>query len=265
MPETDSCKIEIQKVYDQLIKYAEDLHTAINLLKKSHLDLEKAYIDTISRLAQAVEYKDEATGHHVLRIRFFSALLADSFGLPSEQVLTIYNSAAMHDVGKISIPDAILLKPGPLTTEEFTIMQTHTTMGAQLLANSKSSLLETGRIIALHHHERWDGKGYPAGLAGEDIPIEGRIVALADTYDALRSERSYKKRYSLEKTLSILSDGSGNHFDPQLVDAFFTTLHRIKYVDTVLRKTEQQDANALFAELLPECDAKRYASVTTIL
>lgn len=265
MPENNSCKIEIQKAYDQLIKYAEDLDVTINLLKKSHRDLEMAYIDTISRLAQAVEYKDEATGHHVLRICFFSALLADAFGLPSERVLTIYNSAAMHDVGKISIPDAILLKPGSLTTNEFSIMKTHTTVGAKLLANSKSSLLETGRIIALHHHERWDGKGYPSGLAGENIPIEGRIVALADVYDALRSERSYKKAFSLEKTLSILEDGAGNHFDPHLVDAFFSTFERIEYVDTVLRKTEQQDVNALFAELLPECDVTGYTSVTTIL
>lgn len=265
MPKDNTCEHEVKEAYAQLIKYAEDLHTTINLLKDSHLDLEMAYVDTVNRLAQAVEYKDEATGHHVLRICFFSAILAHSLGLSNDKVLRIYNSAAMHDVGKISIPDSILLKPGPLTTEEFEIMKTHTTVGAKLLANSKSSLLETGHIIALNHHERWDGTGYPNGLTGTNTPIEGRIVGLVDVYDALRSERPYKKPYSMEKTTAIIRNSSGKHFDPQLVNAFFDNLSRFAHVDTILRNPDQQDIELLFKEVLPECTLTHSSSITNIL
>lgn len=265
MPKNNACEAEVKEAYAQLIKYAEDLHTTINLLKDSHLDLEMAYVDTINRLAQAVEYKDEATGHHVLRICFFSAILAHALKLPNDKVLGIYNSAAMHDVGKISIPDAILLKPGPLTKEEFEIMKTHTTVGAKLLANSKSSLLKTGQIIALNHHERWDGTGYPNGLKGARTPIEGRIVGLVDVYDALRSDRPYKKAYSLAKTTAIIRNNSGKHFDPQLVKAFFKNLSSFEHVDGILRRPEPQDLDALFKEVLPDCDATHSMSIANIL
>lgn len=265
MPEYNPCELEVKEAYAQLIKYAEDLRTTIRLLKDSSLDLEMAYVDTVNRLAQAVEYKDEATGHHVLRICFFSAILAQALGLPNEKILRIYNSAAMHDVGKISIPDSILLKPGPLTTEEFEIMKTHTTVGAKLLANSKSTLLETGHIIALNHHERWDGTGYPNGLTGTKTPIEGRIVGLVDVYDALRSVRPYKKAYSMEKTTAIIRNSSGKHFDPQLVKAFFKNLSRFEHVDKILRNPNQQDVKVLFKEVLPDCTLTYNSSITNIL
>lgn len=235
MTKDDTCQFELREAHAQLIKYAEDLHKALSLLKNSHLELEMAYVDTVNRLAQAVEYKDEATGQHVLRICFFSAILAHALGMPNDRILRIYNSAAMHDVGKISIPDEILLKPGPLTAEEFEIMKAHTTVGAKILANSKSNLLKTGQIIALNHHERWDGTRYPNGLKGSKTPIEGRIVGLVDVYDALRSDRPYKKAYSLEKTSAIIQQSCGKHFDPRLVKAFFENLPRITYIDEMLR------------------------------
>lgn len=265
MPKDTTCEFELKEAHAQLLKYAEDLHTTINLLRDSHLELEMAYVDTVNRLAQAVEYKDEATGHHVLRICFFSAILAHALGLPNDKILRIYNSAAMHDVGKISIPDAILLKPGPLTSEEFEIMKTHTTVGAKLLANSKSHLLETGHIIALNHHERWDGTGYPNGLIGTNTPIEGRIVGLVDVYDALRSERPYKRAYSLKKTISIIKNSSGKHFDPQLVKAFLQNITRFNHVDEKLRNPERQDVEMLFKEVLPDCPLTHSSSITKIL
>ncbi|MEZ6853616.1 HD-GYP domain-containing protein [Halodesulfovibrio aestuarii] len=265
MSNNDACEAKVKEAYDQLIKYAEDLHTTINLLKNSHRDLELAYVDTINRLAQAVEYKDEATGHHVIRICFFSAILANALKLPNNRVLRIYNSAAMHDVGKISIPDSILLKPGPLTKEEFEIMKTHTTVGARLLANSRSPLLKTGQLIALNHHERWDGTGYPRGLKGSGTPIEGRIVGLVDVYDALRSERPYKKAYSLAKTTAIIRKNSGKLFDPQLVKAFFDNLSSFEHIDRILRNSDPQDIEALFKELLPDCKQNDSISITTFL
>ncbi|SIO16153.1 HD-GYP domain-containing protein [Halodesulfovibrio marinisediminis] len=265
MPNDKTCQLELKEAHAQLFKYAEDLHKTITMLKNSHLELEMAYVDTVNRLAQAVEYKDEATGDHVLRICFFSAVLAHALGLSNEKVLRIYNSAAMHDVGKISIPDSILLKPGPLTAEEFEIIKTHTTVGAKILSNSKSSLLETGQVIALNHHERWDGTGYPNGLKGSRTPIEGRIVGLVDVYDALRSERPYKKPYSLEKTTTIIQQSSGKHFDPRIVKAFFENLPRITYIDDMLRSPKQHDVERLFKEVLPDCPLTHSFSITSIL
>jgi len=262
MPSNDACQLEIKNAYDQLIRYAEDLHLTINLLNSSQHNLELAYVDTVNRLAQAVEYKDEETGHHVSRICFFSAILAQAMGLSKDHILRIYNSAAMHDVGKISIPDSILLKNGRLTNEEFDIMKTHTILGAKLLSNSKSKLLETGRIIALNHHERWDGAGYPQGLVKDETPIEGRIVGLVDVYDALRSERPYKPSFSMEKTLKIIRKSSNTHFDPTLVEAFFDTLSHFTQVDEALRQSNFNDPKALFKRVLPECDLASCASFT---
>lgn len=265
MVKDNTCELELKKAHNQLIKYAQDLHTAINKLKDSHFELEMAYIDTVNRLAQAVEIKDKHTGHHGLRIRFFSAILAHALELPNEKVLRIYNSAAMHDVGKISIPDSILLKPGPLTEKEFEVMKTHTTIGAKLLANSKSNLLRTGRIIALNHHERWDGTGYPNGLKGSNTPVEGRIVGLVDVYDALRFERPYKKPFSLEKTLSIIKQSSGKHFDPLIVETFFKYLPSFTYIDEKLKTPNRLDEESLFKEILPDCSLNHRASITKIL
>ncbi|MCG8531936.1 MAG: HD domain-containing protein [Desulfovibrionales bacterium] len=262
MPTSNDCSIQLRKAHAQAKEYADKLQQTVRMLKDSHFKLEMAYADTISRLAQAIEYKDEETGHHVLRISFFSAILANAIGLPKDQVLRIYNSASMHDLGKIGIPDAILLKPDKLTEAEFNIVKTHTTIGAKLLTNSNSHLLETGMRIALTHHERWNGTGYPNGLSGENIPIEGRIVCLVDVYDALKSERPYKHEFPQKKALRILRHGKGTHFDPKLVETFFDNLPRLSMVEDTLRSATTINEEQLFHTVLPDCDMRACFAVS---
>jgi putative two-component system response regulator len=188
-------------------------------------ELKQAYLDTINRLAMAAEFKDEDTGDHILRISGFSALMAEKYGLSSDEVQTIRYSSPMHDVGKIGIPDSILLKKGMLTPEEFDIMKTHTSIGGRILADSKSKILETAEMIALSHHEKWNGEGYPEGLAGEDIPVSGRIVGLVDAFDALTSRRPYKDPYPVDVACKIIQNERGKHFDPDLTDIFLNNIH----------------------------------------
>ncbi len=182
--------------------------------------IKEAHLDTIYRLAIAAEYRDEDTALHLKRMSNYSAIIARHYGLPEDRCEIVLYASPMHDVGKLGIPDAILLKPGRLTSIEREIMQTHTSIGAKILSGSQSELLEISRIIALTHHEKFDGNGYPLGLAGEDIPIEGRIVALADVFDALTSRRCYKPAYELEKVMAMLNSDRGKHFDPGVFDAF---------------------------------------------
>ncbi len=189
-------------------------------LMHSHAELRDAYLDTINRLSIATEYKDLDTGAHIERMGRMSALLAGALGLNANAVENIRYGAPMHDVGKIGIPDTILLKRGALTAQEFEIMKTHTTIGARILANPKSSILSCAREIALSHHEHWDGGGYPLGLARQDIPIAGRIVRLADVFDALVSVRPYKRPYPFQVAVDLIRRGSGTQFDPAVVEAF---------------------------------------------
>lgn len=174
----------------------------------------------IRRLGRAAEFKDNETGNHVLRMSHYARLIAEAHGLGSEAADIIYSTAPMHDIGKIGIPDSILLKPGKLDAEEWKIMKQHPLMGAEIIGKHENELLETARVIALSHHEKWDGSGYPLGLKGEDIPLEGRIVAIADVFDALLSVRPYKPALPLEEALHYLESQSGRHFDPQLIGAF---------------------------------------------
>jgi len=172
--------------------------------------------EVINRLGLAAEYRDNETGNHIIRMSRYSQLLALEYGLSSKQAEIILNAAPMHDIGKIGIPDSVLLKPGKLDADEWKTMQTHVSIGAEILSGHPSHLMEAARIIALHHHEKWDGSGYPAGLKGESISIEGRICAIADVFDALLSERPYKKPWSIENTLALIEEQAGKHFDPQL-------------------------------------------------
>ncbi len=181
----------------------------------------------IRRLGRAAEFKDNETGNHVLRISYYVRLIAEAHGLGQEAVDIIANTAPMHDIGKIGIPDALLLKPGPLNADEWRIMRHHPLMGAKIIGKHDNELLETARIIALNHHEKWDGSGYPRGLKGSDIPLEGRIVAIADVFDALVSVRPYKPAFPLDDALQILERESGRHFDPQLLHAFHEALPEI--------------------------------------
>jgi putative two-component system response regulator len=183
-------------------------------------ELEIAADDLISKLALAGEFRDNETGNHVKRVCLFSRLIAKAYGLPDHICQMIEQAAPMHDIGKIGIPDSILLKPGPLNDEERQIMESHAEVGAKILDQHGSHVVQMGRTIALSHHEKWDGTGYPNNLPGESIPIEGRIVALVDVFDALTSNRPYKKAWSFEKALNFIQDQRGKHFDPTLVDIF---------------------------------------------
>ncbi|MCK4571156.1 HD domain-containing protein, partial [Candidatus Bipolaricaulota bacterium] len=173
---------------------------------------------------------------HLRRMSNYSFIVAKKLGLPPKQCELILQASPMHDVGKIGVPDAILLKPGKLDAEEWMIMKEHTTFGRKILAGSTSDLLQAGEVIAMTHHEKWDGSGYPNGLSSEDIPIEGRITAIADVFDALTSRRPYKEPFSVEKSMDIIKEGRDSHFQPEVVDAFFTQVDAIleqkaKYVD----------------------------------
>jgi putative two-component system response regulator len=186
--------------------------------------LRHSYRETIQRLARAVEFRDNDTGDHVERMSGLCLMIAQGLGLDEDHCDRLREASVMHDAGKIAIPDSILLKPGPLTTEERRQMETHTTIGHDLLAGSTSPLLDLAAIIALTHHERYDGTGYPQGLAGPDIPVEGRIVAVADVYDALTSDRVYRPAMPVSEALAILEAGRGTHFDPLVLDAFLAGL-----------------------------------------
>lgn len=190
-------------------------------LQEAYSRLKKASSETVWRLSTAAEYRDDDTGAHVKRMSHYSATVGRQMGMTEEAVDMLLQASPMHDVGKIGIPDRILLKPGKLDDEEWAIMRRHCKMGADILAGSDSSVLQMAEAVALCHHEKWDGSGYPRRLGGTDIPLVGRVVAIADVFDALTSVRPYKGAFPLEKAYSIIREGRGGHFDPDVVDAFF--------------------------------------------
>lgn len=181
-------------------------------------------LEIVQRLGRASEYRDNETGRHILRMSHSAALLAKQIGWSQERCDLLLYASPMHDLGKIGISDTILLKPARLTDEERTIMETHTLIGADILAGSSNELLETARVIALTHHEKWDGSGYPSKLTGTEIPIEGRIAAIVDVFDALTSKRPYKKAWPIEDAVADMKEQSGRHFDPELVEHFLAIL-----------------------------------------
>lgn len=190
-------------------------------LIKAFETIKSASLDTILRLSRAAEYKDEDIGAHILRMSNYSAAIAGRMGLDEKVVDSILYAAPMHDIGKIGTPDSILLKPGKLDPDEWEIMKQHTVNGGRILEGSDAEFIKLGEVIALTHHERWDGNGYPNGLKGTQIPLAGRIVAIGDVFDALTSKRPYKKPFSLERSYHIIKEARGSHFDPDVVDAFF--------------------------------------------
>jgi putative two-component system response regulator len=183
--------------------------------------------DTIFRLSRAAEYRDPETGAHVLRMAHYSKLIAQRLGLPEVFQDLLFHSAPMHDIGKVGTPDNILLKPGKLTDDEMVIMRQHAEIGHEILRDSPSPVLQMAAIIALSHHERFDGSGYPQGLVGHDIPLAGRIVAVADVFDALTSERPYKRAWPVEEAVKYMRDQAEKHFDPSCVDVFFSDLNEV--------------------------------------
>lgn len=218
-----------------------------NDLRRALSELEIAQAETVRRLSMAVEFRDEDTGAHIERIGRFSTLLAEQVGMSAEFCRRISYAAPLHDVGKVAIPDAILLKEGQLTDAERAVVETHTEEGYRLLRGSSSSILDMGATIALSHHERWDGGGYPRGLSGEQIPVEGRIVAIADVFDALTSDRVYREAFSVERAREMMLAESAKHFDPVLLAAFFQALARTGAAE---RTRGRRDRSALVSSAL---------------
>ncbi|MFA5679117.1 MAG: HD domain-containing phosphohydrolase [Pseudomonas sp.] len=190
-------------------------------------ELRRTRFQVVQRLGMAAEYRDEETGGHILRMSHTCALLARTIGWDAEQAELLLHASPMHDIGKIGIPDAILLKPGFFEAHEWEVMKTHTTIGKRLLDGDDSELMRMASEIAYTHHEKWDGSGYPQGLKGKGIPLSGRIVALADVFDALMSPRPYKRAWAVEQALDAIRTSREKHFDPMLVDAFFDQLPAI--------------------------------------
>jgi putative two-component system response regulator len=201
------------KLADMVDQRTQALNTALAELRESNLDM-------VYRLAAAAESKDPETAAHLLRMSNYCAMLAQKLGLPGDEVDIILHASPLHDIGKIAIPDAILMKPGPLDDNEWQIMRTHTHHGARILANSPNRILQVAEEIALTHHEWFNGAGYPGGLKGVDIPLLGRLSAVADVFDALTSPRPYKAPFPAAKAADILREGRGTHFDPEILDLF---------------------------------------------
>ncbi len=215
----------------------QDLDTATARLERLQSELEVARHETIERLARAAEYRDDETAAHLHRMSHYCHLLARSAGLDEYTAEALRIASPMHDVGKIGIPDHILLKPGRLTGDEFTVMKQHAEIGYRILCDSNSQLMKLAASIAHTHHEKWNGSGYPRALHGEAIPIEGRIAAIADVFDALTSNRPYKLAWSIDDALDYMRTGRGQHFDPNLVDLFIDSLDAVLQIRDRFQET----------------------------
>jgi HD-GYP domain-containing protein (c-di-GMP phosphodiesterase class II) len=226
----DELRLRAEDLNENLVHRAEieeRLRSTILELERSETALNHSQEETIMRLSLAVESRDAETGLHIERMGRYCALIATKVGWATDRCELMRIASPLHDVGKIAIPDAVLQKPGALTPEERVQMERHAEIGHQILVGSDSPLLDLAARIALTHHEQWDGTGYPNGTAGEDIPIEGRIAAIADVFDALTSDRVYRKAMSIDRALSIMTEGRGSHFDPTLLDIFFASIDEV--------------------------------------
>lgn len=190
-------------------------------------ELAQTRLEVIRRLGRAAEFRDNETGLHVIRMSNYAYVIARRLGIDESWCQLLLNAAPMHDVGKIGIPDSILLKPGPLTPEEWAIMKRHPVIGAEIIGSETNELLRMSSEIALCHHEKWDGSGYPNGLKGAEIPLSARIVAIADVFDALTTERPYKSAWTVEAAVNLVTENAGRHFDPELVQIFLSVLPEI--------------------------------------
>lgn len=246
----------------EVVRRAENVLTARVLLRerarealrleeavqKRTRELEESQLEIVRSLGRAGEYRDNETGMHVLRMSRYCELLAKAAGLGDAFAKQLLEASPMHDVGKIGIPDSILLKPGKLEPREFEIMKSHAAIGAEIIQNCGTPLLEMARTVARCHHEKWDGTGYPAGLKGEDIPIEARVVAICDVFDALTSHRPYKRAWPVEEAVALLQRDAGKHFDPKLVPVFLSILPAVLEVKNTFPDPEEEQQPAALAQ-----------------
>jgi putative two-component system response regulator len=235
----------VRKLNDRAALLASEVARATHALQEREEEI-------ILRLALSVEYRDNDTGDHTLRVAKYSRMIAEGLGLPERLCRDIYLAAPLHDVGKVATPDHILLKPGKLTPDEIAVMQTHTTIGASILAGSRCELIQLAADIAVGHHERWDGKGYPNKLKGEEIPIAARIVAVADVFDALATARPYKEAMPLPVARQHLENGRGLHFDPTCVDVFLARWDDVVTIATERLRLHPKDGAPLQPSLPPD-------------
>ena len=253
--------LKVKAYNDLMINYRKELESEVTSrteeLNQAFERIKAASLDTIYRLSMASEYKDEDTGAHIKRMSRYCAAIARRMGLDESTVETILYAAPMHDLGKIGIPDLILMKPARLNQVEWEIMKQHTVIGANILKGSDAEFIRLGETIAWSHHEKWDGSGYPNSLKGVEIPIAARIAAIGDVFDALTSKRPYKEPFSVEKSLATIREGRGRHFDPDVVDAFFTIQDEILTIKEQYSEDNQQafdipELKALLQQYNPE-------------
>ncbi|NWF91671.1 MAG: two-component system response regulator [Syntrophaceae bacterium] len=236
--------LKVKAYNDHMRNYQKELEAEVAKrtaqLRQAFKKLREVSLESICHLCRAAEYRDENTGDHIKRMSYYASAVARKMGLSKQTVEDLLYTVPMHDAGKIGIPDHILLKPGKLNDEEWEIMRQHTVMGAQILAGSGARFIKLAQTIALTHHERWDGSGYPKGLKGSKIPLVGRIAAIADVFDALTSKRPYRvKPFSVEEAFNYIREESGRHFDPKVVDAFFAAK------DEIMRIKEDIETNIM--------------------
>jgi len=240
--------LEKRQLKEEVRRYQKGLEELVDRrtreLREALERVELASLETVTRLSKAADKRDDETGNHVLRIRSFSAALCRDLCIPKEETDLVYVASSMHDIGKIGIPDAILLKPGRLNEREFEIMKQHSLIGAEILRDSDSRMLQIAEAIALSHHEKWDGSGYPSGLSGNNIPLYGRIVAVADVFDALTTKRCYKPAFSFDVAADIIVKSSGTHFDPEMVQTF---LHCREEFETIKLQFGEQESPSVAA------------------
>ncbi|XPV76664.1 MAG: HD domain-containing phosphohydrolase [Desulfovibrio sp.] len=233
--------MQMKKTQDRLRQYQAHLEKRVKVrtryLRKAVDELieqkkktESAHRESILCLSSAAEMRDKETADHVHRMSEYATIIMEALDMPQDELELVRDAMPLHDVGKIGISDTILLKEGPLTDEEWDVMREHPVIGETILSTGTSELLKVGKVISLSHHEKWDGSGYPHGLAGEDIPLYGRIAAIADVFDALTTARPYKKAFSQEKAINIMTEGRGQHFDPMLLDLFLSNMAKVEGV-----------------------------------
>lgn len=242
------------RVYNMLKLKERDefLNTSLDVMESNLLEklqmLEHTQLEIVIRLGKAAEFRDDETGRHIERLADYVNFIAEELGLKLEQSMMLRYGTPMHDVGKIGIPDGVLLKPGKLTDDEFKIIKLHTVIGGKILSGTTLPLLELAREIAVSHHERWDGNGYPLGLKGKDIPRSGRIVAIVDVFDALTSNRVYKEAWPNEEAIEYIKEQREKHFDPEVVDAFLGIVDKIIRVKNI--KSDGPSAKPIIQQII---------------